>query len=111
MKLMKVLEGKPYKEQLNSLGLFSIGKGRLRADLIRIYSFLTRGGRGAGTDLSSLVANNRTQGNGRRCGRGGLGWILGKGSSPKGWWSTGTGSPGRLTLSKKHLDNALRDMV
>ena len=54
MRLVKDLEGKLYEEQLKSLGLFSLEKGRRRGDLIAVYSFLTRGGGEAGTDLFSL---------------------------------------------------------
>ena len=63
-KMVKDLEGKMYKEQLRSLGLFSLEKRRLRGDLIVVYSFLTRGSGGAGDDLFSLVTSDRTHGNG-----------------------------------------------
>uniref|UniRef100_A0A8B9CM06 Reverse transcriptase domain-containing protein n=1 Tax=Anser brachyrhynchus TaxID=132585 RepID=A0A8B9CM06_9AVES len=61
-KMVKGLEGKMYDEQLRSLGLFSLEK-RLRGHLIAVYSFLTRGSGGEGTNLFSLVTSNRTQGN------------------------------------------------
>ena len=60
MKMVKGLEGKTYEEWLKSLSLFSPEKNRLRGDLIAVYSFLTRGSRGAGTDLFSLITSNRT---------------------------------------------------
>ena len=65
MKLVKGLEGKLYEEWLKSLGWLSLGKRRLRGDLITVCSFFTRGGGGAGADLSSLVTNARPRGNGR----------------------------------------------
>ena len=58
--MVKGLEGKPYEEWLKSLCLFSLEKRRLRADLIAVYSFPTRGGGGACADLFSLVTNDRT---------------------------------------------------
>ena len=58
--MVKGLEEKLYEEWLKSLGLFSLEKGRLRRDLMVVYSFLTRGGGRAGADLFSLVTNDRT---------------------------------------------------
>lgn len=52
---------KTFEEQLMSLGLFNPEKRRLRGDLILAYDFLTRGSRGAGTDLLSLVTSDRTE--------------------------------------------------
>lgn len=58
-KIVKDLEGKTYKEQLRLLGLFSLEKGRLRSDLLAVYSFLKGGNRAGGADLF-LVTSNRT---------------------------------------------------
>ena len=63
MKMVKGLEGKMYEERLRSLGLFSLEKRSLRGlrgDFIAVYSFLTRGSGGAGTDLFSLATSDRT---------------------------------------------------
>ena len=64
--MVKGFQGKTCKEQLRSLGLFSLEKRRLRGDLITAYSFLKGGSGGGGADLLSLVTSNRTRGNGMK---------------------------------------------
>lgn len=45
---------------LKLLGLFSLEKSRLRGDLCGVYSFFTKGNRGADIDLFSLMQEAAT---------------------------------------------------
>ena len=108
---MKGLENMLYKERLKELELFSLGKRRLRGDLIALFQDLKGDCSESGVGLFSLVTDHRTGGNGPCCTRVSLGWISGNTSLQKGLLSTGIGSPGSLDVFKNCLDVVLRDMI
>ncbi|KAJ7404095.1 hypothetical protein WISP_147348 [Willisornis vidua] len=95
--MVKGLEGNPYKEWLRSLGLFSLEKRRLRGDLTVALNILTRGSRGAGTDLFTLM----TGGNHMKLSQGRLRLVMRKRFFIDGVeMGNGTGSPEKYQSTK-----------
>ncbi|KAK4810867.1 hypothetical protein QYF61_008839 [Mycteria americana] len=116
-RLVKGLEGMSYEEQLRTLGLSSLKKRRLRGDLIALYSFLRRQSGEEGADLFSLVSSDTMRGNGSKLSQGRFRFDFRKHVFTKRVVKHWNRLPREvvdapcLSVFKRHLDNALNNML
>ena len=116
-KLVKGLEGMPCEEQLRSLGLSTLEKGRLRGNLTVLHSFLGSGSGERGADLFSLGSSDRMCGNGSKLRQGRFRLDTGKHFFTEGvvkLWKRlhrEVVDASILSVFGRHLCNALNNML
>ncbi|KAF4796368.1 hypothetical protein TURU_084689 [Turdus rufiventris] len=115
-KLLIGLEGISCEEQLRTLDLSSLEKRKLRGNLMDLYSFLGRRSGEGGAELFSLASSDSMHGSGSNLDRGGSNLTVESICLLRGW-SDWNGLPREvvdapsLSVFKRHLDNALNNML